>query len=86
MQIAKYNAPAAQNISRIIKEKGLKQVYVAEQAGYKKQEFNDMLNGRRLIKACDVPNIAKVLHVKVDEIYEKTPMNFTESNELFKRE
>ena len=69
MRIAEYNAPAAQNILRIIKEKGLKQIYVAEQAGYKAQELSDMLNGRKLIKACDIPKIALALNVKADDIY-----------------
>lgn len=70
LRIAEFNTPAAENITRIIAEKGLKQVYVAEKAGYKAQEFNDMLNGRRLIKACDIPRIATVLGVKADDIYE----------------
>lgn len=33
MQISEYNAPAAENISKIIKDKGLKKAYVAEKAG-----------------------------------------------------
>lgn len=70
MQIADYNAPAADNISRLIEKKGLKQVYVAEKAGYKAQELNDMLNGRRLIKVCDVPKIALALDVEINDIYE----------------
>lgn len=69
MQIAKYNAPVAENISRLIEEKGLKQVYVAEKAGYKAQELNDMLNGRRIIKVCDVPKIARALGVSENDIY-----------------
>lgn len=69
MQIAKYNAPAAENISRLIEEKGLKQVYVAEKAGYKAQELNDMLNGRRIIKVCDIPKIARALGVSENDIY-----------------
>lgn len=86
MDTKESNMPVAGRLKEVIEEKSLKQAAVAKKAGYKAQELNDMLKGRRLIKACDVPNIAKVLHVKVDEIYEKTPMNFTESNELFKRE
>ncbi len=70
MQIADYNAPAADNISRLIEKKGLKQVYVAEKAGYKAQELNDMLNGRRLIKVCDIPKIALALDVEINDIYE----------------
>lgn len=69
MQIAECNYPAAENISRIIKEKGLKQVYVATGAGYSPQEFNDMLNGRKIIKVCDIPRITKVLKCSWDDIY-----------------
>lgn len=69
MRIAKFNSPAADNIDRIIREKGLKQSYVAEKAGFKAQELNDMLNGRRLIKSCDIPPLAKVLGVTSDDIY-----------------
>lgn len=29
-----------------------------------------MLNRRRLIKACDIPKLAKALGVGIDEIYE----------------
>ncbi|MDD3404488.1 MAG: helix-turn-helix transcriptional regulator [Hespellia sp.] len=70
MRIANYNSPAAENIAKIIKEKGLKQVYVAEKAGYGKQELNDMLNGRRLIKACDILKLSITLGVTANDIYE----------------
>lgn len=70
VRIAEYNEPAAKNIARIIKDKGLKQTYVAFKAGYTTQELSDMLNGRKLIKVCDIPRIAKVLGVKSDDIYE----------------
>ncbi|HIY01223.1 MAG TPA: helix-turn-helix domain-containing protein [Candidatus Blautia faecipullorum] len=69
MRIADFNSPAADNISRLIEERGLKQVYIAEKAGYKAQELNDMLNGRRLIKACDIPRIALALDVEINDIY-----------------
>lgn len=70
MTIKQLNSPFDVGISRIIKEKGLKQVYVATEAGYTPQEFSDMLNGRKLIKVCDIPRIAQVLKVKSDDIYE----------------
>mgnify|MGYP005789881097 CR=1 FL=1 len=75
MQIADFNAPAAKNISKIIEKKGLKQIYVAEKAGYKPQELSDMLNGRKLIKVCDIPRLAKALEVEIDEIYEAGKKN-----------
>lgn len=69
MQIAESNSPAAENVARIIKNKGLKQVYVAEKAGYTPQELNDMLNGRRLIKSCDILRLATTLEVTANDIY-----------------
>lgn len=71
MDIAKSNEPLAQRISFLIKESGLKQFVVAKRAGYSAQEFNSMLNGRKLIRACDIPNIAKALEVSVNELYKK---------------
>ena len=65
----KSNSPAAENVARIIKNKGLKQVYVAEKAGYAPQELNDMLNGRRLIKSCDILRLATTLEVTANDIY-----------------
>ena len=64
MTINEMNFPANTGISKIIKEKGFKQTYVAESAGYTPQELSDMLNGRRLIKACDIPRIAKALGIE----------------------
>ena len=52
MKFSGYNFPVAENIQRIINEKGLKRVYVAEKAGYTAQMLSDMLSGRKIIKAC----------------------------------
>lgn len=70
MTIVEANEPVANGVRVIIALKGLKNVYVAEQSGFSKQELSDMLNGRRLIKACDIPKLAKGLGVKESEIYE----------------
>lgn len=69
MTTAESNAPFARGLRVIIAEKGLKNLYVAEKAGFTAQELSDMLNGRRLIKACDIPRFAKALNVKLDDIY-----------------
>lgn len=71
MQIADFNEPVAKNISRIIEKRGLKKRYVAKKAGFTAQEFSDMLNGRRIIKACDIPRIAKAIGVELSDIYAK---------------
>ena len=69
MTITEMNTPIAEGITAIIKEKGLKQFYVAEKAGYGKDEFNGMLNGRKIIKASDIPRIAEALGVTANDIY-----------------
>ena len=53
MEIADHNKPVAENILRIIREKGLKQTFVAKNAGYTPQMLNDMLTGRKIIKVND---------------------------------
>lgn len=57
------------NIAKIIKEFGLKNSAVAKRAGYTNQQFSDMLNGRKIIKPCDVLAIADALGVGVDEFF-----------------
>lgn len=75
MAVMEANEPLATGISVIIASKGLKKVHVAKEAGFSPQELSDMLNGRRLIKACDIPAIAKALHVNTDAIYEAGTRN-----------
>lgn len=69
MTISEANSPLSNGIKVIIARKGLKNIYVAERAGFTPQELSDMLNGRRLIKACDVPKLAFAMEVKEGDIY-----------------
>ena len=69
MTIAEANEPSSNELKQIIARKGLKNLYVAENAGYTAQELSDMLNGRRLIKACDIPKIAKALGVEINYLF-----------------
>jgi len=69
LNIAESNAPIAKNISRIIQSKGLIKRSVAGRAGFLAQQFSDMLNGRRIIKPCDVLAIADALGVSVDKLF-----------------
>ena len=69
MKLSEYNFPVAENIQRIINEKGLKQVYVAEKAGYTAHLLSDMLAGRKIIKACDVRRICEVLGVDANSLF-----------------
>ena len=69
LNISECNEPVATGTRHIIAQKGLKNIYVAERAGFTPQELSDMLNGRRLIKACDVPKLAFAMEVKEGDIY-----------------
>lgn len=71
MNIEQSNEPLAKRIASLIKKSGLKQLSVAEKAGYSAQDFSAMLNGRKLIRACDIPNIAHALKVPVNELFER---------------
>ena len=51
----------ANNIKRIIKDKGLKQYVVGNKAGYSARQFNDMLNDRKVIVADDIVPISIAL-------------------------
>jgi len=59
----------SENIRKIIQDKGLKQIAVAEKAGYSNGKFNNMLNGRKLITDVDVSNIANALGVEPNDLY-----------------
>lgn len=69
MTIAEANEPLSKGIQIVIAKKGLKNLYVAQKAGYSQQELSDMLNGRRLIKACDIPRLADALEVDAGDLY-----------------
>ena len=69
MRVAYYNMNFPENIVRIINEKGMKQCAVAERAGFSKQQFSDMINGRKIIKPCDVLAISGVLGVTANDLY-----------------
>lgn len=62
--------PVAFGIKQIIKEKGLVQKSVASRAGFTEQQFSDMVNSRKIIKACDLIPISRALGVTVPDIYD----------------
>ncbi len=58
-----------QNIVRIIREKGYLKKGVAERAGFSEQQFSDMINGRKVIRAEMIPAITKALQVEPTELF-----------------
>lgn len=56
------------NIRRLIKERGLKQTFVAEQAGMTDQQLTDILRGRKLLRVEHLAPLARVLGVSVEKL------------------
>lgn len=72
------------NAKRIIKERCLKQSALASKAGYTKQQFNDMLQGRKIIRDVDISRIALVLEVDANTLFANkpdNPMDFADKRE-----
>lgn len=61
LDIQTSNSVVADRVKEVIREKGFKQTVIAKRAGFTTQEFNDMLNGRRLMRAVDIAAIINVL-------------------------
>lgn len=61
--------PVAIGIRKIMLRKGMYQKVTAERAKFTEQQFSDMLNGRKIIRAEYLPRIAKALEVDVMDIY-----------------
>lgn len=59
----------AENIKRIINERGYKQKAVAKIAGYDIKAFNNLLNGRKLITDCDIIAISDALGVTPNDLF-----------------
>lgn len=59
----------ADNIRKIIEDRGLKQKAVAEKAGYTEQQFSNLLCGRKTIETEDVVKITKALDVLPNDLY-----------------
>lgn len=69
MNATKYNAMLPINIACEVKARGMKYGAVAERAGFSKQQFSDMLNGRKIIKPCDILAISSALEMDVGELF-----------------
>ena len=59
----------AEQLKKIIDDRGLKQKKVAEILGYDYRTFNNMLNGYKMITTDDVIIIATKLGVEPNQLY-----------------
>lgn len=64
-----YNSNLTISVKEIIKEQGLKQCVVAKRAGFSERKFSDMLNGRYIAKADDIPAICSALGITPNELF-----------------
>lgn len=62
--------PVTNTINKIIKERGFKKNIIAQKAGFTAQQFSDILNGRKILKASDVPSISIALGVDPNTLYQ----------------
>ena len=60
----------AAGIKCIMASKGIYQKTVAARSGFSNQQFSDMLNGRKVIRAEYLPRIANALNVDVNELFQ----------------
>lgn len=65
---AKNQQKTIDNIRRLIRTKGLKQTFVAEQAGLTDQQLTDILNNRRLLRVEHLEPLARALGVTVETL------------------
>lgn len=65
---AKNQQKTIDNIRRLIRSKGLKQTFVAEQAGFTDQQLTDILNNRRLLRVEHLEPLARVLGVTIETL------------------
>ena len=65
---AKNQQKTIYNIRRLIRAKGLKQTFVAEQAGLTDQQLTDILNNRRLLRVEHLEPLARTLGVTIETL------------------
>lgn len=65
---AKNQQKTIDNIRRLIRTKGLKQTFVAEQAGLTDQQLTDILNNRRLLRVEHLEPLARALGVTIETL------------------
>lgn len=59
----------ANNIRKILDNRGLKQKAIAEKAGYSEKQFSNLLCERKKMNPEDILKIAKVLEVTPNDLY-----------------
>ncbi len=67
--VAEDNSVVAQNIKRILWEKGMTQTVLAERAGYDQRQIYEFMRNRRIFRPVDIVKMSAVLGVEVGELF-----------------
>ncbi len=68
---AGYNTPAAENLKRLLKERGLTGYKFAVTAGYTPQQLTDMMHHRKIMRPPDIAALVDALGVDASEFFKK---------------
>ncbi len=63
------NYPVADNICRLMQEQDIEAYWVAYNLGQSKSEFSLILGGGGYIRSCDIPKLAKLFCVPMEELF-----------------
>lgn len=57
------------NLRSAVDASGMKHKHVAKSVGMEPQEFSNVLNGRKIVRAEDVPKFCNVLHIEPNYLF-----------------
>lgn len=72
ISIKEANAPVADNLKRWIEMKDFKKKAVAARAGLTQNELTDIFGGRRIIKMCELPELAEAVGIPMEKLFEQS--------------
>lgn len=58
-----------ENIGKIIKQKGLKQKFIAGRMNMTDQEFSNLMNGKKMLRVEHIPALVDALGVTCNELF-----------------
>lgn len=66
-----YNTPAAENLKRLLKERGIAGYEFAVTVGYTPQQLTDMMHHRKIMRPPDIAALIDALGVDASELFKK---------------
>jgi len=63
------NYPVAENVRYLMQEQNIQAYWIAYKLGLSKSELGQMLSGSAYIKSCDIPKLAELFCVSLEELF-----------------